>query len=124
MKHPKLIRFINKYILHAHKRRYINIYSEKTASWYQAECKRSQFWYDTERITIRNILLNRKSWNVTYWDAYDGKGGRCEMWCRYEPLPYVYGSFKKAKPIITLELMKTMEFWISLNQQLKEQDND
>ena len=122
-KHPKLVGFINKYILKAYKKRYINIYNEKTSRWYQAEFSREQFWYDLERITIKNILAKRKSWYVTYWDAYDGKGGRCMMWCMYGPPPYVYGSLRKVKSIIKVELTKTMESWIKLGEQVKEQNN-
>lgn len=121
-KHPKLVGFINKYILRAYKRRYINIYNEKTDHWYQAEFSR-QFWYDNERITIKNILAKLKSWYVTYWDAYDGNGGRCMMWCMYGPPPYVHGSLKKVKSIIKVELTKIMESCIKLSEQVKEQEN-
>ena len=123
-KHPKLVGFINKYILRAYKRKYINIYNEKTNRWYQAEFHREQFWYDLERITIKNILAKRKSWYVTYWDAYDGQGGRCMMWCMYGPPPYVRGSLRKVKPIIKAELTKTMESWIKLGEQVKEKEDE
>ena len=121
-KHPKLVGFINKYILRAYTRRYINIFNNKTSRWYQAEFSREQFWYDSERITIKNILAKRKNWYVTYWDAYNGKGGRCMMWCMYEPPSYVRGSLRKVKSIIKVELTKTMESWIKLGEQVKEQE--
>lgn len=124
MKHPKLVRFINKHILKSHKNRYINIYNEKTSHWYQAEFHREQFWYDNERITIKTILSKLKAWYVTYWDAYDGKGGRCMMWCGYEPLPFVHGNLKKVEPIIKFELTETMESWIKLSEQVKEKEDE
>lgn len=114
--HPKLVNFINTYILRSHKKRYINIYNDQTKSWYQAEYYRSRFWHDNEPITFKTILQNYKIWHVWYWDTYDGNGGRCEMWCSYQPLSMVYGSLQQVEPIIKAELIKTMNAWIKLGE--------
>lgn len=115
-KHPKLVNFINRFILRSHKKRYIKIYNEQTKSWYQAEFHRSRFWHDNEPITFKTILQNYKIWHVWYWDTYDGNGVRCEMWCSYQPLSMVYGSLQQVEPIIKAELIKTMNAWIKLGE--------
>ena len=93
--------------------------------YYMAEYHRQQFWYDTEKITIKRILEKRRTWHVMYWDKGEKLGfGGIEM-CFNLGQPIFEGRKKDVHNLILKELERVTNHWISLRtNNEKEKENE
>ena len=78
---------------------------------YEARYHRTQYWYDSEPITIRGILDKRKVYHIDYWDG----GEKGKVWCEmfgWGPSMFTVKRKKEIENAVTKNLNYVIDMWL------------
>ena len=78
---------------------------------YEARYHRTQYWYDSEPITIKGILDKRKVYHIDYWDFGETGRGGCEMF-GWGPSMFAVKRGDDIEGIVTKNLNYVIDMWL------------
>ena len=87
------------------------VYIERDGMKYKAEYHRTQYWWDSEPITIKGILEKRRTYHVWYWDGDEKGKVWCEMFGWGQSMFYVkFG--QDIEKLVSKELNCVIDCWL------------